>query len=388
METAKRLHTVEEYYFSQKLREVRRLAEAGKPVINIGIGNPDLPPPPEAIKALEEALTEPGAHRYQGYQGIPELRRAMADFYREKFEVALDPDTELLPLMGAKEGIMHISLAFLNKDDVALIPNPGYATYTSVTRLMQAVPKYYELSEATHWLPDLESLEKEDLTRVKIMWVSYPHMPTGAKASQTDFEKLVAFAKKHDILIVNDNPYSFILNEEPLSLLTVEGAKETCLELNSLSKTFNMAGWRVGMVAGSAAHSKAVLNVKSNMDSGMFYPVQKGAIAALGVDNEWFTALNEVYRKRRALVFQLASALGCTYTTDTAGMFVWARLPEGTDTEKFTDELLYKKHIFIAPGTIFGSRGAGYIRFSLCVPEAKIEEAVARVKNADYTAET
>lgn len=377
---AERLHRVEEYYFSKKLREVRQMLAAGKPVINIGIGSPDLSPPPEVIRAMQEAVSEPGAHQYQNYQGIPELRQAMAGFYRNNFDVDLDPHTEILPLMGSKEGIMHISLAFLNEDDEVLIPDPGYATYTSVTRLVQAVPVYYDLKAENGWLPDLEILEKADLSRVKLMWISYPHMPTGAKASEAYFEKLIAFAKAHHIVLVNDNPYSFVLNEDPLSILKTEGAKAVCIELNSLSKTFNMAGWRVGMVAGSAAHIHAVLRVKSNMDSGMFYPLQKGAVTALNSSRAWFEKLNAVYRKRRDLVFQLASALGCSYDAGTAGMFVWARLPDGiASATQFADALLHEKHIFATPGTVFGRNGEGYVRFSLCIPEEKIEAAIARI---------
>jgi len=377
--TADRLNTVEEYYFSKKLREVRGLMAEGKPIINMGIGSPDLAPSEEVIKAVQAAVTEDGAHQYQSYQGLPEFRDAIVNFYKKYYGVTLNPSTEVLPLMGSKEGIMHISLAFLNPGDEALIPNPGYPTYTSVTKLVGAVPKYYDLTAASNWFPDIEALEQQDLSKVKLMWVSYPHMPTGASANKEQFKALVAFAKRNDILLVNDNPYSFVLNDTPDSILSIEGAKEVALELNSLSKTFNMAGWRVGMVSGNEAHISAVLKVKSNMDSGMFYGIQKGAIAALKSSQEWFDGLNRVYEKRKKLMLQLADKLGCTYDKNTVGMFIWAKLPEGAvSAEAFIDDILYAKNIFITPGTIFGSNGAGYIRFSLCVKEDKIKEAISR----------
>ncbi|MBT9189832.1 pyridoxal phosphate-dependent aminotransferase [Zobellia russellii] len=377
--TANRLHTVEEYYFSKKLREVRGLMAEGRPIINMGIGSPDLAPSEAIIKSIQEAVLDGGAHQYQSYQGLPELREAVADFYSLKFGVTADAATEILPLMGSKEGIMHISMAFLNEGDIALIPNPGYPTYTSVTKLVGAEAKYYNLTAEGGWFPDLEELQEHDLSKVKIMWTSYPHMPTGATATKAQFEKLVAFAKKNDILLVNDNPYSFVLNDSPSSILAIDGAKDVALELNSLSKTFNMAGWRVGMVLGSAEHINAVLKVKSNMDSGMFYGIQKGAIEALKSGQEWFDELNEVYTSRRALMYQLADKLNCTYDTKAVGMFLWAKLPEGSKSaEEFIDEVLYDKNLFITPGTIFGSNGEGYIRFSLCVTEDKIKEAISR----------
>jgi aspartate/methionine/tyrosine aminotransferase len=377
--TAKRLDTVEEYYFSSKLREVRQLASEGKPIINMGIGSPDLSPSKAVVEAVQLAMLDENAHGYQSYQGLPELRKSMADFYENNYNVALNPNTEILPLMGSKEGIMHISLAFLNEGDQVLIPNPGYPTYTSVTNLVGAVPVYYDLKEETNWEPDFEGLEKLDLTKVKIMWIGYPHMPTGARGSIALFEKLVAFAKKHQILLINDNPYSFVLNDNPMSLLQVEGAKDVALELNSLSKTFNMAGWRVGMVLGNAAIIDAVLKVKSNMDSGMFFGIQKGAIAALKSDKSWFDSMNEIYKKRRVLTEQLAEKLNCKVYKEGVGLFVWAKLPEGiTSAEKFIDQILHEKHLFIAPGTIFGSNGEGYIRFALCVKEEKVQEAIDR----------
>tara|TARA_R110000764_G_scaffold146067_1_gene233834 strand:- start:587 stop:1732 length:1146 start_codon:yes stop_codon:yes gene_type:complete len=379
IQTADRLKTVQEYYFSKKLREVRGLMAQGKPIINMGIGSPDLTPSEHVLKAIQNSVFEAGAHQYQSYQGLPQLREAIASFYNKRFDVTADPATEILPLMGSKEGIMHISLAFLNAGDEVLIPNPGYPTYTSVTNLVGAVPTYYDLTEENGWFPDLEVLEEQDLSKVKIMWLSYPHMPTGATATREQFVKIVAFAKKHTILLVNDNPYSFVLNTDPASILSIPNAKDVCLELNSLSKTFNMAGWRVGFVLGSEEHINAILKVKSNMDSGMFYGIQKGAIAALESSDDWFVELNKVYSARRELIFQLADTLGCSYDRDAVGLFVWAKLPEGSvASEVFIDKILYKKDLFITPGTIFGSNGEGYIRFSLCITEDKIKEAIAR----------
>lgn len=379
IETADRLASVQEYYFSKKLREVRGLIAAGRPIINMGIGSPDLPPSDETVHTLQTVLQDPKAHQYQSYQGLPELRRAMANFYSNRFDVTVDADTELLPLMGSKEGIMHISMAFLNVGDEVLIPNPGYPTYTSVTKLIGAKPVMYDLTAENGWLPDLNALRKMDLSKVKLMWISYPNMPTGARIDRASMEALVAFARANDILIVNDNPYSFVLNDHPTSILQIDGAKDVALELNSLSKTFNMAGWRVGMVLGSASHITAVLKIKSNMDSGMFYGIQKGAITALQSSEDWFEQLDKVYGKRRSLMYQLVDEIGATYDKDAAGMFVWAKLPKGSkSSEAFIDELLYEKNIFIAPGTIFGSNGEGYIRFSLCVEEEKIKEAIKR----------
>jgi aspartate/methionine/tyrosine aminotransferase len=377
---ANRLNTVEEYYFSSKLREVRQLASEGKSIINMGIGSPDLQPSQAVVAAVVAAMQDENAHQYQSYQGLPELREAMADFYQNNYNVALNSNTEILPLMGSKEGIMHISLAFLNEGDGVLIPNPGYPTYTSVTNLVGALPIYYDLKEANNWEPDFEALEKMDLSRVKIMWIGYPHMPTGARGSLALFEKTIAFAKNHNIIVVNDNPYSFVLNDNPMSLLQVAGAKDVALELNSLSKTFNMAGWRVGMILGNAGYIDAVLKVKSNMDSGMFYGIQKGAIAALKSNKTWFDSMNKIYQKRRILTEQLAEKLGCEVYKQGVGLFVWAKLPATiTSAEAFIDKILYEKHIFITPGTIFGSNGEGYIRFALCVKEEKIQEAIDRV---------
>ena len=379
IKAAKRLDTVQEYYFSKKLREVRGLAAAGKPIINMGIGSPDLQPPVEVLAAIKSSLNDPSAHKYQSYQGLPELRSAISEFYKNKFSVDTNPEDEVLPLMGSKEGIMHISMAFLNEGDKVLIPNPGYPTYTSVTKLVGAESIFYNLSNANNWQPNYKELEEQDLSDVKIMWVNYPHMPTGTNATLETFEKLVAFGKKHQILIINDNPYSFILNDNPVSILQVEGAKDTALELNSLSKTFNMAGWRVGMVLGNAAYISEILKVKSNMDSGMFYGIQKGAIEALQLPDTWFTVQNKIYEERRVLIWKLANKLGATYNKNATGLFVWAKIPEGKKAEEVTDAVLYDKDIFITPGTIFGSQGEGYIRFSLCVTTAKIKEAISRI---------
>ncbi|MBD3583205.1 pyridoxal phosphate-dependent aminotransferase [Flavobacterium selenitireducens] len=377
--TANRLNRVEEYYFSQKLREVRELMAAGNPVINMGVGSPDLPPSDEVISAIKSAVDEPGAHQYQSYQGLPELRKAISDFYKNQFRIDADFNSEILPLMGSKEGILHISLAVLDEGDEVLIPNPGYPTYTSVTDLVGAIPKLYDLTQETNWEPDFDALEKQDLSKVKIMWANYPHMPTGAKGNLDLLRKLVAFAKKHSILLVNDNPYSFVLNDYPISIFEADGAKGVALELNSLSKTFNLSGWRVGFVIGNKTCIDAVLKVKSNMDSGMFYGIQKGAVAALKSDTSWFARQNEIYGRRRELIFELADLLGCSYDRNSVGMFVWAKLPDSiADAEVFVDELLYKKHVFITPGKIFGSNGERYIRFSLCLPEQKIREVLKR----------
>ena len=379
MKAAKRLDTVQEYYFSTKLREVARLAAAGKPIINMGIGSPDLQPPVKVLEAIQGSLMDVNAHKYQSYQGLPELRNAISSFYKDKFKVIANPDDEVLPLMGSKEGIMHISMAFLNEGDKVLIPNPGYPTYTSVTKLVGAVPLFYDLNASNNWQPNFEELEKQNLTDVKIMWVNYPHMPTGTKALKETFKKLIAFGNKHQILIINDNPYSFILNDTPMSILEVEGAKEIALELNSLSKTFNMAGWRVGMLLGNATHIKEVLKVKSNMDSGMFYGIQKGAIQALQLSDDWFLDQNKIYQERRDLIWQLADQLDCTYDRNSTGLFVWAKIPKGKKATEVTDAILYDKDIFITPGTVFGSQGEGYIRFSLCVTSAIIKKAISRI---------
>lgn len=377
---ANRLNKVKEYYFSSKLREVRAMAAAGKDIINLGIGSPDLPPPPQVISALNEALVNNGAHQYQPYKGTADFRNAIAEFYKNHYEVQLDPETEILPLMGSKEGISHISMAFLNEGDEVLIPNPGYPTYSSVTQLVGAKAVLYDLNAEGNWMPNLKELAKRDLSNVKMMWVNYPHMPTGASGNDRLFEDLVAFAKENEILIVNDNPYSFILNEEPKSILKSEGAKEVVLELNSLSKSFNMAGWRIGMLCGSEKNLNTVLKVKTNMDSGMFYPLQAGAASALRLNGNWFSSQNKIYQQRKDKVLVLAEALDCVPEKDQIGMFVWAKIPQGTTAEGFVDFLLNKYHIFTAPGFIFGSNGENYIRFSLCATEENIDRAIKRIK--------
>ena len=380
--TANRLASVQEYYFSRKLREVAQMVQKGHLVINMGIGSPDLAPHPEVIKALSNAMEHPRAHMYQSYQGLPELRSAIAAFYHKHYQVTLDPNAEVLPLMGSKEGIMHISMAFLNKGDQVLFPNPGYPTYAAVTKLVEAEPVLYNLTASNHWQPDFEALEALDTSRVKIMWINYPHMPTGTEAQAETFDRLIAWAKARNVLLVNDNPYSFVLTEEPQSILSRPGAMDVAIELNSLSKSFNMAGWRVGMLSGKAESIQAVLKVKSNMDSGMFFGIQQGAIAALKADNVWFESLNKIYSKRRKLVEQLATKLGAVYDPKSVGLFVWAKLPSGAvDAETFIDKILQEQHIFITPGTIFGSQGEGYIRFSLCVSEATVEEAIKRISS-------
>ena len=379
---ANRLQTVQEYYFSKKLREVGQMIQAGHPVINMGIGSPDLAPKEEVLVALDQALKHPKAHMYQSYQGLPEFRKAVADFYKKHYQVTLDPQTEILPLMGSKEGIMHISMAFLNPGDQVLVPNPGYPTYQSVTRLVQAEPIFYNLTEQGGWQPDMEALKLLNTSKIKLMWLNYPHMPTGTDVDTAIFDELIEWAKDQNILLVNDNPYSFVLTDTPQSILSRPQAMEVAIELNSFSKSFNMAGWRVGMVSGKESIIQSILKVKSNMDSGMFYGIQNGAIAALQADSSWFDSLNLVYRKRRILIEQLARSLGATYDSQSVGMFVWAKLPKGApDAETFIDQILHEKHIFITPGTIFGSQGAGYIRFSLCVKEAVIEEAIKRLES-------
>ncbi|MBT8395011.1 MAG: aminotransferase class I/II-fold pyridoxal phosphate-dependent enzyme [Bacteroidia bacterium] len=379
IQPADRLHTVEEYYFSKKLREINELIASGEPIINMGIGSPDLQPPSQVVEVLKSSLTDEKAHQYQSYRGLPELRKAISNFYKDQFYVRLNSETEVLPLMGSKEGIMHISMAFLNPDDEVLIPNPGYPTYESVTKLVGAKPVFYNLNEENKWLPDINYLEKQDLSKVKLMWISYPHMPTGAKATKKVFEEIINFARNHKILVVNDNPYSFILNGYPLSFFNIKGAKDIGLELNSISKTFNMAGWRVGMVVGKKKYLDSVLKVKSNMDSGMFYCLQKGAIKALKSDAIWFSSLTSIYRQRRELVWELAEILNCTYDRHAAGLFVWAKLPEEyPDSKEFVDLILKNKGVFITPGSIFGTQGEGYIRFSLCVDEDVIQEAIKR----------
>jgi aspartate/methionine/tyrosine aminotransferase len=377
---ANRLKHINEYYFSTKLNEIRLLKQQGKPIINLGIGSPDLAPPKKVLDAITEAVSDKEKHAYQNYQGILELREAISDFYQFHYKVALNPKDEILPLMGSKEGIMHISMAFLNKGDQVLVPNPGYITYTSTAKMVGAEPVFYTLSEDNNWLPNLNELDKMDLSKVKIMWLNYPNMPTGSIANPTFFKELIRFAKEHQILLVNDNPYSFVLNQKPLSILAVKGAKEVAIELNSLSKTFNMAGWRVGMLLGNSNYIKTVLQVKSNMDSGMFYGIQKGAIVALESRNGWFKQMNAVYENRRKIVWKILDKLHCSYDKNSVGLFVWAKIPKGKSAIDFSEGLLYDKNVFITPGTIFGSKGKDYIRISLCVNENDLTEVYNRIK--------
>lgn len=375
-----RVETVQEYYFSAKLREVNQRIADGKPVINLGIGSPDLAPDRMVIDALKSTVEHPRAHGYQNYQGIPELRIAMAEFYAREYQVTLNPTREILPLMGSKEGIMHLSMAFLNPGDQVLIPDPGYPTYTSVTKLLGAEPVFYSLDIDKKGKPNLEALESQDLSKVKIMWINYPHMPTGATGSKEVFRELVVFAEKNAIVLLHDNPYSHILNPEPLSILAIPGAEKVALELNSLSKTFNMPGWRIGMLCGRADWIEAVLKIKSNMDSGMFLGLQKGAVAALSLGKNWFSDLDEQYQNRRKLVWKMADLLNLSYQKDSSGLFVWGKLPEGKTADELVDYLLYEKNIFITPGRIFGTAGEGFVRISLCMPEFKILEAINRIK--------
>lgn len=381
---AARLGNVQEYYFSKKLREIAAMKSQGLDVINLGIGSPDLPPHPLVIKALHDHSSMEDDHAYQSYMGIPELRHAFSEWYERFYDVTLDPEKEVLPLIGSKEGILHIAMSFLEKGDAALIPNPGYPAYATATKLAGAAVIEYQLSAKNDWLPDFELLEKEDLSNVKIMWVNYPNMPTGAKAKESSFNELVDFARKHHILIVNDNPYSFILNEDHLSILTVPGAKEVALELNSLSKSHNMAGWRVGMLAGHSDLIQTVLRFKSNMDSGMFRPVQLAAAKALQLPDSWYKELNAVYRMRRKKVHELLDLLDCKWQSDTSGMFVWASVPKDyKDGFELSDEILHNAHVFLTPGGIFGTQGNDYIRISLCAKEETIAEAISRVKVKD-----
>jgi len=382
IQPANRLNSVTEYYFSAKLREVGEMNAAGKNVINLGIGNPDLPPSEATIAALCAEAQKPNVHGYQSYVGIPELRKGFADWYKKWYHVELNPNTEIQPLIGSKEGILHITLAFVNPGDSVLVPNPGYPTYTSASRLCEANIISYDLDENNNWEPDFEALEKMDLHSVKLMWVNYPNMPTGAKASVGLFEKLVAFGKKHSIVICNDNPYSFILNDEKLSILSVEGAKDCCIEMNSMSKAHNMAGWRMALLATNAEFIQWILKVKSNVDSGMFRPMMVAAVAALQNTEEWHAEMNRVYADRRVLAHQIMDALGCTYDISQVGMFIWARIPDRyKDSEVLADEILYGKNVFITPGFIFGDKGLRYVRISLCCPETILKEALARIKN-------
>ena len=380
--TASRLNSVEEYYFSTKLKQIAQFKAEGIPVINIGIGSPDLAPSQKTIDALTAAAANPDHHAYQGYQGIPALRKAFADFYATHYRVELNPASEVLPLMGSKEGIMHISMAYLEAGDETLIPNPGYPTYQAACSLAGATVVPYELSEKTGWLPDLDALEVRDLSKVKIMWVNYPHMPTGAKANLAFFERLKNFAEKHSILIVNDNPYSFILNDGPIWMLAIPGKMDVGIELNSLSKSHNMAGWRIGALLGQSEFLNPVLKFKSNMDSGMFLPLQLAAVEALSADANWFKQQNTIYKSRQKLVFKLLDLLGCTYDQAQSGMFVWAKTPNNFSSGyTLSDQILIENAVFITPGGIFGSQGNEYIRISLCAKEEIFKEVIQRIKS-------
>jgi len=375
-----RIEQIQEYYFSHKLRQLEEMRKSGADIINLGIGSPDLPPAAAVIEKLSKAACLPNTHGYQSYNGIPHLRKAFADWYQKYFHVSLNPENEILPLMGSKEGIMHISLAFVNEADVVLVPNPGYPTYTSVTQLVGGNVRPYKLDASHHWYPNLPRLEDSDLSHVKILWVNYPHMPTGTKGSKKLFEELIAFAQKHSILLCNDNPYSFTLNNDPLSLLSVDGAKDVALELNSMSKSHNMAGWRMGMVAGHKDYISSILKVKSNFDSGMFQPMQLAAVEALNNPESWYDSVNESYRKRRNLVDVIMQKLCCSFETSQTGLFVWGKIPINFESgENFSENILRKFHVFITPGFIFGDQGHAYIRISLCANEAMLTRVINRL---------
>lgn len=379
---AERLNSVSEYYFSTKLKEVADMNARGLDVISLGIGSPDLPPSAETIQALAESAAQPTVHGYQPYVGIPELRSAFAGFYKRWFNVELNPANEIQPLIGSKEGILHISMAFLNQGDGVLVPNPGYPTYSSVSNLLQANVITYDLLEDSNWQPDFDALEKMDLSKVKLMWVNYPNMPTGTPATMDLFEKLVAFGKKHSIVICNDNPYSFILNKKHLSILQVDGAKDICIELNSMSKSHNMPGWRMGLLASNAQFVQWILKVKSNIDSGQFKPMQIAAVAALNNIDEWHTKMNiQLYAERRSLAEEIMHTLGCSFRPEQVGMFLWGKIPDSyKGSEELADKVLYEANVFITPGFIFGDKGARYVRISLCANEDMLRRALERIK--------
>ncbi len=379
---ADRLNIVSEYYFSKKLREVAEMNAAGKNVISLGVGSPDLPPSEETTKAFCESVVQSDVHGYQPHVGIPELRKAFADWYKRTYNVVLDPAKEIQPLIGSKEGILHISLAFLNPGDSVLVPNPGYPTYSSVSKLVGANIQTYDLDENNNWQPDFEALEKMDLSNVKLMWINYPNMPTGANATIELFEKIVAFGKKHNIVIAHDNPYSLILNENPLSILQVEGAKDICIELNSMSKSHNMPGWRIGMVASNAQFIQWILKVLSNIESGILKPMQLAAVAALNNSQEWHKENNiRLYANRRRFAEEIMSELGCTFDKNQSGMFLWGRIPDKyKGSEELADKILYDAKVFLTPGFIFGDKGERYIRISLCCSEEMLKEALERIK--------
>jgi aspartate/methionine/tyrosine aminotransferase len=377
---ADRTNSVQEYYFSKKLHQIDQMRSTGADIINLGIGSPDQPPSDNTIRRLADEARKPGVHGYQSYNGNPALRKAFSDWYLKYFKVRLDPENEILPLMGSKEGIMHISMAFVNPGDEVLVPNPGYPTYSSVTNLVGGKIRYYNLDEKGGWLPDLDKLEKSDLSRVKLMWTNYPNMPTGTKGSETLFRKLVSFSSDHNILVCNDNPYSFILNNDYLSLLAADGAMETAIELNSLSKSHNMAGWRIGMVAGNSDYIKNILKVKSNMDSGMFLPLQLAAVEALNNPESWYNTVNAAYKERRKAAESIMDLLRCNFSKDQVGLFVWGRIPDEIKScEEFVEEILNKAHVFLTPGFIFGSQGDRYVRISLCADNERLKEARERI---------
>ncbi len=381
IEVAKRLQHTEEYYFAKKLREIDELNATGIRVINLGIGSPDLPPHPDVIQELKEQASLANTHAYQNYKGAPALRQAISDWYYRYYDVTLNPEKEILPLIGSKEGIVHICMTYLQEGDEVLIPNPGYPAYAAAVRLSGATGISYSMSADNNWLPDLQELAKRDLSKVKMMWINYPHMPTGSSASLEFYVELIAFARAHQILICHDNPYSFILNDHPMSILSVEGAKDVAIELNSLSKSSNMAGWRVGMLVGAEARINEVMRFKSNMDSGMFLPVQLAAAKALQLDPSWYKELNAEYAKRRVKVYEIMDLLNCSYRKDQVGLFVWAAIPDSyTSGYELSDEVLVKTRVFITPGGIFGDAGDGYIRISLCATEAVLDDAIARIK--------
>jgi aspartate/methionine/tyrosine aminotransferase len=378
---ALRISEVEEYYFSGKLREIGGMRRNGIDVINLGIGSPDLPPSDVVTEALHINAINPENHGYQSYTGIPALRNAFAKWYKTFFNVDLNPLEEILPLVGSKEGIMHITMAFVNEGDEVLIPNPGYPAYEAATKLAGGVPRHYDLNEETGWLPDLDMIESGGLDRVRVMWINYPHMPTGKKATRETFARLVAFALKHNILLCNDNPYSFILNDDYVSVFSAPGSMTTALELNSLSKSHNMAGWRIGMVAGNAAFINSILRVKSNMDSGMFQPLQAAAVEALNLSAQWYKELNAVYAGRRIVAEEIMKLLDCSFDPDQSGLFLWGRIPSVyKSSEELTEKLLHQANVFIAPGKIFGSNGDRYIRISLCSKETVMTEASTRIR--------
>jgi aspartate/methionine/tyrosine aminotransferase len=381
VEPADRTSVVQEYYFSQKLRQIENMRKEGADVINLGIGSPDQPPSANTVRRLSLEAEKPDVHGYQSYNGHPELRKAFSDWYMKYFNVKLNPESEILPLIGSKEGIMHISMAFVNPGDEVLVPNPGYPTYSSVTNLVGGRIRYYDLDAKNGWLPDFGKIENTDLSGIKMMWVNYPNMPTGSKATRSLFEKLASFASDHCILVCNDNPYSFILNHDHLSLLSVDGAFDACLELNSLSKSHNMAGWRIGMAAGNSEYIKNILKVKSNMDSGIFFPMQMAAVEALNNPESWYNTVNEVYMKRRQIADSILEMLKCKFDRAQTGLFVWGGIPESIpDCEAYVEEILTKAHVFLTPGFIFGSNGNRYIRISLCASEERLMEAGRRIE--------